>query len=60
MDKNREAWKRKTVVILSERSREIIRLFEERQQKRLQAEQNRQMQSSGMFGPSPKAPQQSR
>ena len=41
MDKNPEAPKRKTVVILSERSREIIRLFEERQQKRLQAAQDR-------------------
>ncbi len=40
MDKNRETPKRKTVVILSERSREIIRLFEERQRKRLQAARN--------------------
>jgi hypothetical protein len=40
MDQNRETPKRKTVVILSERSREIIRLFEERQQKRLQAAPN--------------------
>ena len=31
---------RKTVVILSDRSREIIRLFEERQRKRQQAEQD--------------------
>jgi hypothetical protein len=31
---------RKTVVILSDRSREIIRLFEERQHKRQQAEQD--------------------
>jgi hypothetical protein len=30
---------RKTVVILSDRSREIIRLFEERQRKRQQVEQ---------------------
>jgi hypothetical protein len=40
MDRNPEAPKRKTVVILSERSREIIRLFEERQQKRLLAAPN--------------------
>ena len=33
---------RKSVVILSDRSREIVRLFEERQQKRLQAEQTHQ------------------
>jgi len=31
---------RKSVVILSDRSREIIRLFEERERKRHQAEQN--------------------
>ena len=37
---------RKTVVILSDRSREIIRLFEERRQQRLRAEQSPQMQSS--------------
>jgi hypothetical protein len=37
---------RKSVVILSDRSREIVRLFEERQQKRLQAEQTRQTRAS--------------
>jgi hypothetical protein len=31
---------RKSAVILSDRSREIIRLFEERERKRHQAEQN--------------------
>jgi hypothetical protein len=46
MDKNPEAPKRPTVVILSERSREIIRLFEERQQKRLQAAQTRKPSSN--------------
>jgi hypothetical protein len=35
--------RRKTVVILSERSREIIRLFEWRQRKRQQVEQDRQL-----------------
>jgi hypothetical protein len=47
---------RKTVVILSDRSREIIRLFEERRQKRLQAEQSRQMQLSNVFRPSTPKP----
>jgi len=36
---------RKTIVILSERSREIIRLFEERQRKRQQVEQDPRLHS---------------
>jgi hypothetical protein len=51
--------RRKTVVILSDRSREIIRLFEERQQNRLRAEQSPQMQSSNAFRPSSGRPPQS-
>jgi hypothetical protein len=41
--------KRKTVVILSDRSREIIRLFEERQRKRQQVNQGRQLHSSSQL-----------
>jgi hypothetical protein len=48
---------RKTVVILSDRSREIIRLFEERQRKRQQAEPTRQPPSVSQL---PDAPRQSR
>jgi hypothetical protein len=44
-------------VILSERSREIIRLFEERQRKRQQAEQTPQPPSRSQL---PDAPGQSR
>ena len=36
---------RKTVVILSDRSREIIRLFEERQRQRQQVEQDSELHS---------------
>ena len=38
MDRTPPEGQRKTVVILSERSREIIRLFEERQRKHQEAE----------------------
>jgi hypothetical protein len=59
MDRKAEqAGHRKTVVILSDRSREIIRLFEERQRKRLQDGQNRQ-QSSAPFKPPSESPPQS-
>jgi hypothetical protein len=60
MDRKAEqAGHRKTVVILSDRSREIIRLFEERHRKRLQAGQNPQQQSSAPFKPSSERPPQS-
>jgi hypothetical protein len=55
---DRKAEQAKTVVILSDRSREIIRLFEERQQKRLQAEASRQMHASAPK-PSSETPPQS-
>jgi hypothetical protein len=52
MDRKAEearAGERKIVIILSDRSREIIRLFEERQRKRQQADQNRQSNSVSGF-----------
>ena len=42
---------RKTVVILSDRSREIIRLFEELQRKRRQAEQSPGCDATKQAGP---------
>jgi hypothetical protein len=45
---------RKTVVILSDRSREIIRLFEERQRKRQQAEQTPQPPSLSQLPDAPR------
>ncbi len=42
---------RKTVVILSDRAREIIRLFEERQRKRQHAELQMTKSSSGPLFP---------
>ena len=50
--------RRKSVVILSERSREIIRLLEERQRKRQQASANPPMPSTGAFRPGSGGPSQ--